>query len=310
MPSNRSAVAGFLVLSLPLISQAETTATPPVAKRVEHREARHGATVIDNYFWLREKSNPEVIDYLKAENVYTEALTKDLKPFEDALYKEMLGRIKQTDLSVPSRRGNYYYYSRTEEGKQYPIQCRRKGNMEAQEEILLDLNDLAKGRKFVGLGAFVVSDDQNLLAYSVDYVGYRQHTLHVKDLRTGQTLADTAERVDSIVWAADNKTLFLTTEDPVNKRSNKLWRYVLGSSKLEPLYEEQDELYQIGLNKSRDKKYIFQGSYSTDTTEIRYLRADAPQGDFSIMVPREKKHRYYVDHREGHFYIRTNKYGR
>src|SRR6266436_5194682 len=140
MPSNRSAVAGFIVLSLPLISPAETTATPPVAKRVEHREARHGATVIDNYFWLREKSNPEVIDYLKAENVYTEALTKELKPFEDALYKEMLGRIKQTDLSVPVRRGHYMYYSRTEEGKQYPIQCRRKGSMDAPEAVILDLN--------------------------------------------------------------------------------------------------------------------------------------------------------------------------
>ena len=136
---------------------------------------RYGTTVVDNYFWLREKSNPEVIKYLEQENAYTEAMTRRLKPFEDALYNEMLSHIKQTDLSVPVRRGDYYYYSRTEEGKQYPIQCRKKGSLEGKEEVLLDLNELGQGRKFVGLGAFVVSDDQNLLAYTIDYVGYRQY---------------------------------------------------------------------------------------------------------------------------------------
>ena len=141
----------------------------------------------------------------------------------------MLGRIKQTDLSVPTRRGGYLYYSRTEEGKQYPIQCRRKGTMDAPEEVLLDLNELGKDKKFVGLGGFVVSDDQNLLAYTIDYTGFRQYALHVKDLRTGQTLPDTTERVTSLAWAADNKTLFLTTEDAVTKRSDKLWRHVLGT---------------------------------------------------------------------------------
>ena len=298
------------MLFLATILDAQTTPVPPVAPVKEHREVHHGVTLVDNYYWLREKTNPEVTKYLEAENAYTDALTKHLKPFEDSLYKEMLGRVKQTDLSVPVRRGSYLYYSRTEEGKQYPIQCRRKGTMEAPEEVLLDLNTLAEGNKFVGLGGFVVSDDQNLLAYSVDHTGYRQFTLHVKDLRTGRTLPDTAERVDGIEWAADNKTLFLTTEDPVNKRSNQLWRYVLGSQKLEPLAEEKDELYEAGLGKSRDKKYLFYGSYSTDTTEIRYLRADRPQDAFTLVAAREKKHRYYVDHREGIFYIRTNKYGR
>src|ERR1700720_3969247 len=133
------------------ISLVGQTPQPPVAPVIEHREVRHGATVIDNYFWLREKSNPEVIEYLKAENAYTDALTKDLKPFEDALYKEMLGRIKQTDLSVPTRRGHYFYYSRTEQGKQYPIQCRKKGSMDAPEEVLLDGNELAKGHTYLGL---------------------------------------------------------------------------------------------------------------------------------------------------------------
>jgi oligopeptidase B len=167
----------------------------------------------------------------------------------------MLGRVKQTDLSVPVRHGDYLYYSRTEEGKQYPIQCRRKGSMEASEEILLDLNELAKTHKFVGLGGFVVSDDHNMLAYTVDFTGFRQYGLQVKNLRTGETLPDTHERVDSLVWAADNKTLFLTTEDAVTKRSDKLWRHVVGTTAFEPIYDEKDELYDIRAEKTRDKKY-------------------------------------------------------
>ncbi len=191
---------------------------------------RHGATVVDDYFWLREKSNPKVVEYLEAENAYTAAMTKDLAPFSDALYQEMLGRIKQTDLTVPSRRGDYLYYSRTEEGKQYPIQCRRKDNMEAPEEVLLDLNELGKGRTFVGLGAFKVSDDQSLLAYTIDFTGFRQFSLQVKDLAADRLLPDTMERVTSLEWAADHQTLFLTTEDEVTKRSDRLWRHVLGAA--------------------------------------------------------------------------------
>ncbi len=284
--------------------------TPPVAPTVDHREDRHGATVIDNYYWLREKSNPKVVAYLDAENAYTKAMTADLAPFQDALYKEMLARVKQTDLSVPVQRGDYFYYSRTEEGKQYPIQCRRKGGMEAPEETLLDPNELAKTHKFVGLGAFVVSDDHNMLAYTVDFTGFRQYGLQVKNLRTGETLPDAAERVDSVVWAADNKTLFLTTEDAVTKRSDKLWRHVLGGTGLEPIYDEKDELYDVYVQKTRDKKYLLLSVASKDTTEFRMLRADTPQAAFTVFLPREKKHRYYVDHRDNLFYIRTNKPGR
>ncbi len=285
-------------------------AVPPVAKRIEHREVHHGVTVCDDYFWLREKSNPEVIRYLEAENAYTEASTENLKPFSDALYKEMLARIKQTDLSVPVRRGGYLYYARTEEGKQYPIQCRRKGSMEASEEILLDLNELAKGRIYAGLGAFAVSDDQNLLAYTIDFTGFRQFSLQVKDLRDGQTLPDTTDRVTSVAWASDNQTLFLTTEDEVTKRSDKLYRHVLGSTGFDLLHDEKDELFDIEIAKTRDKAYLILAIEATDTTEIRYLRADSPEADFSVLLPREKKHRYYLDHREGLFYIRTNKPGK
>jgi oligopeptidase B len=304
MLSSRSILLGLF--SAMLI----TAQTPPTAPRVEHREARHGTTVIDDYFWLREKSNPKVTQYLEVENAYTAAMTKNLQPFSDALYKEMLNRIKQSDLSVPTSRRGYLYYSRTEEGKQYPIQCRRKGSMEAPEDVLLDLNELGKDKKFVGLGGFVVSDDQNLAAYSIDYTGFRRYALHVKDLRTGQTLLDTTDRVTSMAWAADNRTLFLVTEDAVTKRSDKLWRHVLGTAKFEEIYDEKDELYDIGVDKTRDLKYLMVQIEAKDTSEVRYLRADRPADNFAVFLPREQGHRYYVDHREGLFYIRTNKIGR
>mgnify|MGYP004701714109 CR=1 FL=1 len=286
---------------------APPQSTPPTARKIDHRETRHGATVIDPYHWLREKANLEVIAYLEAENAYTAANTKEIEPFAEALYKEMLGRIQQTDLSVPARRGAHFYYSRTEEGKQYPIQCRRKGSMEAPEEVLLDLNELAKGHKFLGLGAFAVSDDENLLAYTTDTTGFRQYRLHVKDLRSGKTLADTMERVTSVEWASDNRTLFLTTEDAITKRSHRLWRHTLGQDAAAVLYEEQDELYRLRVNRTRDRKILLLDIGSTDTTEVRYLRSDQPGGAFRVFLPREKKHRYDVDHREGLFYIRTNK---
>jgi len=298
----------ILLMHVPV--EPETTPVPPVAPVKPHREVRHGATVMDNYFWLREKSNPEVTRYLGAEDAYTEAMTKDLKPFQDALYQEMLSHIKQTDLSVPARRGEFLYYSRTEEGKQYGISCRRKGSMDAPEQVLLDPNELGKTHKFVGIGSFVVSDDANLLAYTVDFSGFRQYALQVKDLRTGRTLPDTAERVTSVEFAADNKTLFYVTEDAVTKRSDKLWRHVLGAKVYDEVYNEKDELFDIDISKTRDKKILALNIESKDTAECLYLRAQRPQDPFAVFLPREKGHRYYIDHREDLFYIRTNKAGR
>jgi oligopeptidase B len=293
-----------------LTADAQSRPAPPVAAIEEHREVRHSVVVTDEYYWLREKSDSKVIDYLRAENRYTEEMTNDLRAFQETLYQEMLGRIKQTDLSVPVRRDEYLYYSRTEEGKQYPIHCRRRGSMEAPEEVLLDLNELGKEHKFVGLGPFVVSDDHNLLAFGIDYTGFRQFTLYCKDLRSGEMLPDTAERVTSLAWAGDGKTVFLVTEDEVTKRSDSLWRHVLGSGALELLYEEKDELYSINVDKTRDRKYVLLGIESKDTTEFHYIDAARPEGAFAVFLPREKKHRYYLDHREGLFYIRTNKPGR
>ena len=307
------AVSYFPIMALlstiasPLLSA--DLAPPPVAPRVEHREVRHGETVLDDYYWLREKSNPAVVQYLEAENAHTAAVTKNLEPFEDKLYNEMLARIKQTDLSVPVRRGAYLYYSRTVEGLQYSIQCRRKGDMNGPEEVILDQNQLSVGHAFVGLGAFALSDDQNLLAYTIDYSGFRQYELQVKDLRTGELLPDRAERVTSLEWAG-NKTLFFTTEDAVTKRSDKLSRHALGAQASDLLYEVKDELYDIDIGKSRDKKFLFLNIESKDTTECRYLSTGSPESDFRLFLARRSKHRYYLDHREGLFYIRTNKNNR
>src|SRR4051794_23820194 len=184
----------------------ETGNFAPIAARRSHVEFRFGEKVTDEYFWLRDKLNRDVAQYLEAENEYTKRETGSLQPFVDALYGEMLSRLKQTDLSVPVRRGQYLYYSRTEEGKQYVIQCRRKGDMNGPEEIVLDQNALAAGHKFTEVAASVLSDDGNLLAYLVDFVGFRQYQLQIKDLRTGKLYPDTAERVTSVEWAADNRT--------------------------------------------------------------------------------------------------------
>jgi oligopeptidase B len=302
------AIAGISTL----FSVAQQAPVPPVAPRVEHKVVWHGETVVDPYFWLREKANPEVVKYLQAENAYTEAMTKDLKPFQEALYTEMLGRIKQTDLDVPVRDGKYYYYSRTEEGKQYPIYCRKAaapdGSLDAKaaELVMLDQNEMAKGLPFLSIGQLSVSDDGHLLAYSTDATGFRQYILHVKDLGTGRILPDTAERITSGEWAADNKTLFFTTEDEVTKRSDRLWRLTLGGQP-ELLYQEKDPLFGIGLGRTKDKKYLVLENDSTDTWESRYLDAATPSGDFKVVLPREKGHKYEMEHRDGLFYIRTNK---
>jgi oligopeptidase B len=274
----------------------------------------HGYTLTDDYFWLRDKSNPEVLKYLEAENARTEQIMQPTKALQETIYAEMLGRIKQTDLSVPSRIGDYFYYSRTEEGKQYAYMCRRKGNMEAPEELLLDLNALAQGHSYLGVGAYVVSDDGDWLAYSLDTTGYRQYSLHVKDLRTGRESTEQIERVGAVVWASDNRTVFYTTEDPVSKRSNKVWRHVVGAldsglvfEERALVFEENDELFDVTVGRSLDRKVLFFGSLAKTSSEQRFLRADDPTGTFRVIVPRQAGHEYDADHYEGRLYLRTNK---
>src|SRR5215207_4986853 len=211
---------------------------PPMAEKKTKTTNIHGVTIVDDYFWLREKTNPAVMAYLRTEDAYAEAVMKPTAAIREKLYNEMLSHIKQTDKTVPYRWGNYFYYTRTEEGKQYPIYCRKKGSTEAPEEIVLDQNELAKGQKFMSVDTFVPSDDGNLLAYSTDNTGYRQYVLQVKDLRTGQLFPERIERVTSFAWANDNKTFFYVTEDAVTKRSDKYFRHVLGTDKSDLLHEE------------------------------------------------------------------------
>ncbi len=306
-------LAGLAALMSATLGLGAQTPAPPSAKQAEHISLWHGEKLNDPWFWLREKTNPEVAAYLNAENAYTEAMTKDLKPFSEALYKEMLGRIKQTDLSVPTRRGSFYYYSRTEEGKQYPIQCRRKAakggtySEKAPEEMLLDQNELAKGLAFLSLGGFSVSDDDRTLLYSTDATGFRQYKLFTKDLATSTVSAPLAERVTSFTWSSDHRHIFYVTEDDLTKRSNQVWRLDLKGGKPELVFEEKDELYRIGIGRTKDRKYLVVECQSTDTWEARYLSAAEPKGAFKVLLPREKGHKYDLEHREGLFYIRTNK---
>jgi oligopeptidase B len=302
-----SLVLAFNSASLAQSKAHADTLQPPMTEKKTKTTKIHNDTMVDDYFWLREKANPEVIAHLEAENAYAEAAMKPTAALQDKLYKEMVGHIKETDHTVPYRWGGYFYYTRTEQGKQYSIYCRKKGSPEAPEEIVLDQNELAKGFKFFSIGAFVPSDDGNLLAYSTDTTGYRQYKLQIKDLRTGQLLPETFERVGNVDWATDNKTVFFTTEDAVTKRSDKFFRHALGSDRADLIFEEKDELFDIVTGRSRDKAVILLGSESKTSTEWRYLPADAPSAELKIISPREADHEYNVDHRGDLFYIRTNK---
>jgi oligopeptidase B len=282
---------------------------PPAAKKLPKSVTMFDDTRVDNYGWIREKGNPDVIAYLNAENDYANAMMKKTEPLQKKLYDEMLSHIKQTDVNVPYRKGGYFHYTRTEEGKQYPIYARKKGSVDAAEEITLDLNKLAEGQKFMALGAYVMSDDGNLLAYTTDNTGYRQYALHVKDLRTGETLSDTAARVGSVVWGADNKTILYTTENDA-KRQNRMFRHVVGSTDPDPLvYEEKDELYDVDAFRSRSGEWIFVGSESKTTTEFSTLLASRPDAVPRIMQTRKEGLKYFPDHRGNRFYFRTNDTG-
>ena len=307
-------LASVVLISVFALSAADTSSSlpaPPVAKKEPKITDVNGQKLVDNYYWLRDKKNPAVKAYLEAENAYTDAVMKPTEPLQNKLYGEMLSRIKETDVEVPYKEGDYFYYSRTEAGKQYPIRCRKKGNLDAPEEVLLDVNELAKGQAFMSLGAFKVSDDGNLLAYSTDNTGFRQYTLAVKDLRTGKMLVDHAERVDSLAWANDNKTIFYTVEDAVSKRSYQMYRHAVGTSGPDTLvYEEKDERFDIYTGKSRSKAFLFLFAGSHTTSEARYIPADQPMAEWKLIEPRKQGVEYYPDHNGNFFYIRVNDTGR
>ncbi len=307
----RSIVSTALALGVSCAAAAAGP-LPPTAPRKDHVMNWHGDKVNDLYHWLREKDSTPVLDYLKAENAYTEAMTQALAPATDKLYREMLARIQQTDLDVPVRRGAWFYYSRTVEGQQYPIRCRRQASARmtydpaAPEQVLLDLNEMAKGKAFISLDEMQVSDDAKSLLYTIDETGFRQYKLYRKNLISGQVEGPLAERVTSVEWAADNSTAFFTTEHPVSKRSESLWRLKAGGTAT-LMFKEEDELFSVHLSRTKDRRYLRLQSYATDTWETRLLDAARPDDSFKIVLPRQKGHKYEADHREGLLYIRTNR---
>ncbi len=301
-----------------LLKSLSEVPLPPVARKEPHPTHIHGQVLQDDYFWLRSKTSDEVLAYLQAENDYTAALLKPTAELQETLYREMLSHIKETDTSVPFPDNGFVYYTHTVEGSQYAIHCRRRSAPDgsddagAPEEILLDVNQLAEGQPFMALGAFSVSPDNTLLAYTTDNTGFRQYTLHIKDLRTGELLPDSAERVGAITWAGDSATLFYTVEDEQTKRHDRLFRHAVKARPQEDtlVYHEPDERFNLGVGRTRDRRYILLEIGSHTTSEYRFVPADEPESSFRAVADRLQDQEYAVEHREGLFYIRVNDTGK
>lgn len=284
----------------------------PVAKKIPHRLQAHGQTRIDNYYWLKERENPEVIDYLNQENAYREFVMKETEPLQSKLYDEMVGRIKKDDSSVPYKVDGWWYYTRFEGDKEYPLYCRKKESMDAPEEIMLDVNEMAKGFDYYQVGGISVRPDKKMIAFGVDTVSRRIYTIYFKNLETGEILDEKIENTTGgATWAADNKTIFYTQQNPTTLRSERVLRHTLGvpASRDVEVYYEPDETFSTYVYKTKSKAYLVIGSSATLSDEYRILEADNPEGDFRIFQPRERNLEYSIAHFEDHWYIRTNKDG-
>jgi oligopeptidase B len=300
----------FVLLVAWMCQSMAQDAKPPVAKIVPKADTLHGDIRVDNYDWIRDvsRTNPEVKQYLEAENAYTEAIMKPTVALQETLYNEMVRRIKETDEDPPYREGNYFYYSRTEKGKQYPIYCRKKGSIDAPEEIYFDQNEMAKSAHFYRVWQIQVSPDGNLLAYSVDTSGAENYIIHVKNLVDGTILSDQVENTQSLTWATDNKTIFYTTEDSA-KRPYRVYRHTVGSVASDDhlVFEEKDALYTVSIERTASDKYLLLGSGAFNASEWRYVLAAQPADEFKIIVPRRPEYEYSVEHWGNYFYINTNK---
>ncbi len=282
---------------------------PPIPKKSDHVTTIHGYERHDNYHWLRDRGktkDPEIIEYLEAENAYTESVMKPHEDFVENIYKEMIGRIKQTDLSVPYKNGDYWYSTKTFEGKQYPVYIRSKTFSAEESEVLLDQNEMAEGFKFFSIGLMRVDDTGNLLFFATDTTGYRQYTLQVKNLETGEILPNRIERVVSAVWSTDSKYIFYVQEDEVTKRNDTFWRHDVANDTSELLHREVDVLFNMWVSRSRDRKMMFLNSGAATMDEYRFLPTDEPLGEWKLVVPRREGHEYSVDYYDGEFYITTN----
>ena len=282
---------------------------PPVAEKSPQQFTLHGQTRVDNYYWLKERDNPKVLAYLKAENEYREKVMAPAKPLQEKLYNEIVGRIKQDDSSVPFKRHGYFYYTRYEQGKEYPLYCRKKGSLDAAEEIMLNGPAMAAGQEFFSIAAVVPSPDTTLIAYGVDIISRRKYTIHFKNLATGEILPDELKTTDGeAVWANDNKTVFYIVKDDETLRSYKVMKHVLGTEAAadKEVYTEADITYELGLDKSQSERYILIVSGSTLSDEWRFLEAAKPDGAWKVFLPREKDLKYSVDHLGDSFYVLTN----
>ncbi len=298
-----------VLMAIALAASAALAApNPPVAKQSPKVDTLFGTVMTDNYYWLREKSSPEVIDYLKAENAYTDSMTATTTGLQEKIYNEMIGRIKETDLSLPVFRDGYYYYSRDEKGKQYKIYCRKKGSLDAAEEIILDGNQLGEGKNFSSIGGMMVSPNQQLLAYAWDTAGNEIYSIYFKNLETGAVNADVIPAAaNDLQWGNDNTTLFYTTLDET-LRPYRLWRHALGTDPATDVmvYEEPDQKFFVGIGKSKSKAYIFLALGSAVTSEYRYLDANNPTGDFKMFASRRQDIEYTVEHHGDRFFVLTN----
>ena len=282
----------------------------PKAKIIPKKLKKHNEIRIDNYFWLNDRENPEVIDYLNQENAYYESMTAHTKDFQKELFEEMKGRIKEDDQSVPYLYNGYYYITRFEKGQDYPIYSRKKGSLEAKEEILFDCNELAKGHSFFQLGGLSVSPDNRFASFGTDTVGRRIYTIKIKNLETSEILSDTIENTTGgSVWANDNQTLFYTRQDKVTLRADTIYKHKLGTDAKDDVlvYEEKDETFNVSVGKEKSKKYIVIGAESTMTTEYRILNSDTPDAEFKVFQPRVRGLEYSISHFGDSFYILTNK---
>jgi oligopeptidase B len=290
------------------LSTVFAEANPPQAPEIPHEITEAGHTRNDPFFWLREKGNPDVLKYLQAENRYTETALKHTEKLRDTIYQEMRRRIKEDDVSVPQRIGDYYYYSRTETGKQYAVHCRKKGSLDANEEVILDENELAKGQKYFRIGTLSVSPNHKLLAYSTDTNGSEAYVIRIKTLETGELLPDEISNSSySFAWANDNKTFFYDQLDDA-QRPYKALKHILGTSvNQDPtVYEEKDARFFLEIFKSRSEKFIFVSVESKRASEVRFVDADHPEGEFTLIRPRENDLLYSVDHHGDRFFIVTN----
>ena len=282
---------------------------PPVAKKIMKELTIHGHTRVDNYYWMNERENPEVIAHLEAENAYKDAVMKHTEPLQGKLFEEIKSKIKPENESVPYKKNGYYYYYKQLPGKEYDVNCRKKGSLDAEEEVMLDENVLAEGQDFFMLGGLSVSPDNKLIAYGVDTVSRRKYTIYFKNLETGETLEDAIPlTTGSAVWANDNKTIYYTLKDDVTLRSEKIMKHVIGTpveDDVEVFYEG-DETFSVFIYKTKSQKYLIIGSESTLTSEYQFLDANNPEGEFKIIQPRTRGLEYSVDHFGNDFYIRTN----